>query len=214
MSPSLDSHSFTAVTDETFQVSIDTVDRVQPRRRYEHNNLGGGLVLNQYRVFSDYESLTISITYNRKHVAKSPYVVRNILHENCACPLRSVDQWLFDFKCPKMEVRIRDDLKVFKKDGVNISGLYERGGELFSRNSFIHYSIVGNKVWYVCVCCVCVCEREKYRTDNCLERNCHQTGGEGRWNWNSFVSEHFLINGMIISKMITGGHLDCGTSEL
>ena len=124
------------------------------RLRIEHFYLGRGLLLYQYRCYSDYESLTISITYNGKQVAKSPYTVRNVLHENCACPLRSADQWLQDFKCPKSDTQIRSDLKTFVKDGVNITGLYERGGELFSRNSFIHYSIVDNKVcqqesWYI-----------------------------------------------------------------
>ena len=102
-------------------------------------------MLYQYRCFSDHDSLTISITYNGKHIAESPYTVRNVFHENCACPLRSADRWLADFECPKKEPQIRADLKPLK-EAINITGLYERGGELFSRSSFIHYSIVNGKV--------------------------------------------------------------------
>lgn len=127
-------------------MSIDT-ENERVRRRLENFNLGGGLLLFQYRCYSNHKSLTISITYSGKHIAKSPYTVKNVLHENCACPLRSADQWLSDFKCPKkLDPQIRADLKPFKKEGINITGLYERGGELFSRHSFIHYSIVNHKV--------------------------------------------------------------------
>ena len=110
-------------------------------------NLGWGLLLCQYRCYSNYEFLTISIKFGEKHVSKSPYTVRNVLHEDCYCPLRSADQWLADYKCPQeLDPQIDADLKHFRNDGINITALYERGGELFSHHSFIHYSILDNKV--------------------------------------------------------------------
>lgn len=109
-------------------------------------DLKQGLLLYQYRVASDYEWLKISIQYNGKHVAQSPYKVGPVLHENCACPLRSYQEWLEDFQCSEVDEQIVEDLKPFQEEGINITRLYERGGELFSRVSFIHYSIVDSKV--------------------------------------------------------------------
>lgn len=140
-------YSFTEATENTFEIAIDVANE-RVRRRLEVINLGWGLLLCQYRCYSDYEFLTISIKFAGKHVSKSPYTVKNVLHEDCYCPLRSTDQWLADFKCPQeLDPQIDADLKHFRKDGINITALYERGGELFSRTSFIHYSIVDHKVW-------------------------------------------------------------------
>lgn len=117
------------------------------RRRFEVINLGWGLLLYQYRCHSNHESLTITIKHGGKLVSKSPYTVKNVLHEDCYCPLRSTKQWLADFDCPRqLDPQIDADLKSFRKDGINVTALYERGGELFSHHSFIHYSIVDSKV--------------------------------------------------------------------
>ena len=51
-----------------------------------------------------------------------------------------------DFECREADSQIMDDLEPFRDGGINITNLYERGGEMFSRNSFIHYSIVDSKV--------------------------------------------------------------------
>lgn len=139
--------NFTGVSEDSFLIAIKDPATERVRVRTERFYLGRGLLLYQYRVYSDYESLTISVTYDGRHVAKSPYTVRNVLHEDCACPLRSAKEWLQDFQCPKSDTQIRSDLKPFVKGGVNVTGLYERGGELFSRNSFIHYSVVDNKLY-------------------------------------------------------------------
>ena len=109
-------------------------------------NLRDGLILHQFRIFHDYQSLSISVTYRGKHVAHSPYRVGPVLHEDCSCPLRSIDEWMGDFDCPETDPQILEDLEPFRKDGINVTNLYERGGELFPRNSFIHYSIVDGKV--------------------------------------------------------------------
>ncbi len=143
--------SYTEATSDTFQVSIDAEGGVRPRRRYEVFNLGDGLFLHQYRVFSDYEALTISITHGRKHVARSPYTISNVLQENCACPLRTAKEWLTDFQCEKSYGQIESDLSPFRKEGgINITGLYGQLEQLFSRWSLIHYSIIDNKVRCVC----------------------------------------------------------------
>ena len=50
------------------------------------------------------------------------------------------------FNVQKVDKQIVEDLQPFQEEGINITRLYERGGELFSRVSFIHYSIVDSKV--------------------------------------------------------------------
>lgn len=147
-------HSYTDVTDSTFLVSYETdTDGNRLRLRRESFDLRNGLLLHQYRVSGDYQSITISVQYNGKHVADSPYKVGPVLHENCACPLRSHEEWMRDFECREADSQILDDLKPFREDGINVTNLYERGAEMFPRVSFIHYSIVDSKVSvHVCVC--------------------------------------------------------------
>lgn len=136
------------MTEKTFEVVYETPDNGQGRvrRRQEVLHLGDGLILHQFRVFDDYKTITISVQYQGKHVAGSPYKVGPVLHEDCACPLRSLDQWMEDFECPETDDQILADLEPFLETGINITDLYERGGEMFARNSFIHYSIIDGKV--------------------------------------------------------------------
>ena len=144
------------MNDGTFEVNIESDSRV--RRRTESTHLGGGLVLYQYRPFDDYATVTISVRHNGRHVGKSPYVVPNVFHENCACPLVGVDEWLWKHQCGEIDKQIMDDLVQYRESGVNITNLYEEAGKAHERNSFVHYSIVDGKVRSVCVCvCVCVC---------------------------------------------------------
>ena len=125
-------------------MTIDSDTRV--RRRMDSFHLGGGLVLYQYRPFDDYETVTVAVRYHGKHVGKSPYVVHNVFHENCACPLVGVAEWVEQHQCGETDKQILDDLAPFRENGVNISDLYEKSGKAYPRNSFVHYSIVDGKV--------------------------------------------------------------------
>ena len=131
--------------DTTFEVNIES-DSSRVRRRTESTHLGRGLVLYQYRPFDDYESVTVSVRYEGHHVGKSPYVVPNVFHENCACPLIGVEEWLERHQCGEVDKQIAEDLAPFRENGVNITDLYERSGKAYERNSFVHYSIVDGKV--------------------------------------------------------------------
>ncbi|CAI8019667.1 Protein O-glucosyltransferase 2 [Geodia barretti] len=145
-----DGNNYRDVTEATFEVSYETDDagsNNRVRRRQEVLNLRDGLILHQFRIYHDYHSLAISVTHRGKHVAGSPYHVSPVLHEDCACPLRSLDEWTRDFDCPDTDPQILEDLEPFREDGINVTNLYDRGGELFPRHSFIHYSIVDGKVY-------------------------------------------------------------------
>lgn len=138
-------YSFSDVNDATFEVNIES-DTGRVRRRTESTHLGRGLVLYQYRPFDDYESIKVSVRYKGRHVGESPYVVPNVFHENCACPLIGVEAWLENHECGEVDEQILKDLVHFRENGVNISDLYDRAGRAYERNSFVHYSIVDGKV--------------------------------------------------------------------
>ena len=146
-------HSFSNVDDATFEVNIES-DSSRVRRRVELTPLGRGLVLYQYRPYDDYESITISVRYKGHHVGKSPYIIPNVFHENCACPLIGVEEWLERHECGEVDKQIFKDLAPFRENGVNITDLYERAGSAYERNSFVHYSIVDGKV----SCNLCTCK--------------------------------------------------------
>lgn len=98
-------------------------------------------------MFADYSDVSLTITHAGEHVSESPYSLEGMLHEHCFCPLNTAEEWLNQFKCPsELDPQIAEDLEPFKKDGINITGLYERAGEAYRSNSFIHYSIVDGKV--------------------------------------------------------------------
>ena len=160
--------SITDCPDDTFQVQLSAVnDRVRSRILIDY--LGRGLFLVQYRMYADYLDATITITHAGGHVSESPYPLRGVLHEHCFCPLNSVDEWLDKFKCPlELDSQIAEDLEPFRM-GINITGLYERAGEAYPSNSFVHYSVVDGKVgvatgivilYYVpCTSSLCECGR-------------------------------------------------------
>ena len=112
--------------------------------------LGKGLFLVVYRMYQSYADMSIAITHNGRHVSGSPYFLGPVFHENCACPLTTPEQWLEDFQCPDTEDQILEDLAPFRKEGVNVSGLYQRIEKMYPRNSLVHYSIVDGKVKIFC----------------------------------------------------------------
>ena len=97
-------------------------------------------------MYGDYDDVSLTITHNGKHVPGSPYFLGALFHEDCHCPLKTVEKWLEDFQCPAEDSQIREDLEPFRKEGVNITRLYERAGEAYRSSSFVHYSIVKGKV--------------------------------------------------------------------
>ena len=98
-------------------------------------------------MYTDYSDIILTVTHAGEHVAESPYALGGMLVENCFCPLNTVEEWLNKFDCPsELDPQIAEDIQPFKKDGVNITGLYERAGEAYHSNSFIHYSLVDGKV--------------------------------------------------------------------
>ena len=123
------------------------------RRRQEMDYLGRGLFLFHYRMFGDYEEVTLEVKHAGTHVTGSPYSLGGLLHEDCFCPLGSVEEWLSNFNCPsELDPQIVEDLKPFKEGGVNVTDLYERASKGYRSASFVHYSIINGKVGVVYCC--------------------------------------------------------------
>ena len=140
--------SFSPDNDDPFHIALEGSGPSRLRKRHQVVSLGNGLHLVHYRCFSDHEALTISVTHDGKHVDRSPYMVAFATDESCACPLKSSKEWLEDFECRSLaeEKQILSSLRPFREGGINISRLYDRGAELYSHRSFIHYSIVDGTV--------------------------------------------------------------------
>lgn len=139
--------SITECAEDAFVVDVYSNRKERVRRRLETEYLGRGLFLVQYRMYGDYMDVSLSVTYRGKHVSNSPYFLGVMLHEDCACPQAATpEEWLASYGCPASEDQIEEDLEIFGSEGVNVTGLYERAGQAYSRSSFVHYSIIDGKV--------------------------------------------------------------------
>lgn len=97
-------------------------------------------------MYKSYVDMSITVTHHGQHVSGSPYFLGAVLHEDCACPMTTSQEWLSNFQCPESEEQINVDLEPFRREGVNVTGLYQRIEEMYSRSSVVHYSIVDGKV--------------------------------------------------------------------
>ena len=140
--------SITDCSQDAFEVTPSSSTEARVRCRMEIRYLGKGLFLVQYRMYRGYTDMSVSVTYSGQHVAGSPYFLGVMLHEDCACPMKTPKQWLSDFKCPKTEEQIFIDLDPFRDEGVNVSGVYQKIEQMYPRSSLVHYSIVDGKVIY------------------------------------------------------------------
>lgn len=137
--------NFTDVTPDTFEV-VHSAPSGRVFRMLEKYSLGGGLIVYVCRFYSDHLAVDLSITHNGKHVAQSPYRLRNVFSDYCNCPFRNPQQWLSDYECPATDPQIVSDLKPFES-GINVTELSQRGAKEYDGWSFIHYSIIGNKLY-------------------------------------------------------------------
>ncbi len=126
------------------QLSSSSRERI--RRLLDVHYLGGGLYLAKYKTVGNYLDVSLSITHDGVHVSSSPYSLGALFEDNCYCPLKSVEEWSQDFHCPDTEAQIQEDLHPFRKEGVNLTGMYEKTKEVYPSHSIVYYSIIGGKV--------------------------------------------------------------------
>jgi len=108
-------------------------------------DLKDGSFLVRYRPFQSYEQITINvIDKSGKHIAQSPYVVSNVLKDECDCP-DGLNQWNVNMNCPTAEKQILDDLELFQT--IDIAALGNRAFKRHPQWSLVHYSLIDNKVY-------------------------------------------------------------------
>ena len=128
-----------------FSVNFDLNDGGRARIRPEIFDLKDGSFLVRHRPFQSYEQVMINvIDKSGKHIAQSPYVVSNVLKEECNCP-NDLNQWNANLKCPTVEKQISDDLELFQT--IDIATLADRAFERHPQWSLVHYSLIDNKVY-------------------------------------------------------------------
>jgi len=138
--------SITDCSESAFQVELVS-PRGRVRRRQDMAYLGRGLFLYHYRLFGDYEEVNLEVKHQEGHVAGSPYALGGTFHEDCYCPLATVEEWLKNFDCPAdIDPQIMEDLEPFKRDKIYVSSLFQNATESYHSASFVHYSIVDGKV--------------------------------------------------------------------
>ena len=114
--------------------------------RLELYNLDKGLSLCRYRVYREAEGVSVTVKLHGEHIKGSPFQAGTFLPEDCHCPHRSTEQWLTDFHCPTTQEQVDSDLSQFQSSGIQLKGLYDRVAKRFPHTSFVHYSIIENKV--------------------------------------------------------------------
>ncbi|CAB3368503.1 Hypothetical predicted protein [Cloeon dipterum] len=82
---------------------------------HEVFNIRDGSFIVRYKLYKPCQELKISILYNNKLVAKSPYVLEGPVHpENCYCPSEDFDAWMRSFGCPaQTDKQILEDFEPF-----------------------------------------------------------------------------------------------------
>ena len=112
-------------------------------------NLDRGLSLCRYRVHRQADGITVSIKLHGEHLKSSPFNLGAIQPEHCPCPRHSVEQWLAAYQCPLTQEQVDKDLDQFRPTGIQLKDLYKIVSERFPRTSFVHYSIIKNKVSFI-----------------------------------------------------------------
>lgn len=111
-----------------------------------------GSFIVRYKMSHKCWDLSIEITHKGKHVAASPYKIKDpVYSEYCRCP-QQIDQWLKNYKCNATFEQIDHDLKPFER--VNFTRVRRKIMEKYKDHpqsiSVCHYVIHSNRVFRQC----------------------------------------------------------------
>ncbi|XP_066912321.1 protein O-glucosyltransferase 2-like [Clytia hemisphaerica] len=122
----------------------------QPRVWKDVLDRNDGSYIVRMRFYETYKNVEISVMYNGKHVAKSPYKLKGLLyHERCDCPENDEQRWLSEMKCPQSYAQISRDLSPFPQ--IDLTKMKEDAiREFGTHHALCHYSVVHNKVYRKC----------------------------------------------------------------
>eukprot|EP00457_Paulinella_chromatophora_P003876 gb/GEZN01003884.1/.p1 GENE.gb/GEZN01003884.1/~~gb/GEZN01003884.1/.p1 ORF type:complete len:531 (-),score=88.18 gb/GEZN01003884.1/:436-2028(-) len=94
-------------------------------------------------------SITISIKYQEKSVAASPYVLKKPLPEKCNCPRADPAAFTAAYSCPATYPQLEQDLEWFRSSGGVTRALLDEAVQKLNngRNCFVHYVIKNNQIF-------------------------------------------------------------------
>lgn len=138
----------TDLGDKAFQLSVRTPEGARIRSYNQFVNLHNGSYIGRFRMYSYAGPAVAAITYNGKHVAKSPYYLTYVHSDDCYCP-SPLDTWMDAAQCPASYQQITEDLK--PHPSIPLDGLRDKMLSRFPRGHYCHYAIKDNKIYRECI---------------------------------------------------------------
>nr|CAB3258287.1 KDEL motif-containing protein 1 [Phallusia mammillata] len=134
--------------DDAFKLSLSSPSGQRVRAWAQVLNRLNGSYVARFRLYDFSGELTISLTHKGKHVANSPYHLKEVYGNDCFCPTNQ-KKWFKALECPKSFQQIEDDFQIHDK--IEVSTLREKMLERFGKHhSFCNYVIKNNEVFREC----------------------------------------------------------------
>ncbi|OWF45105.1 KDEL motif-containing protein 1 [Mizuhopecten yessoensis] len=138
-----------SIGDKAFELTISGSNGDRVRVWAQVLDAFDGTYIGRFRLVNSYNGLTINIKYNGQHVADSPYQLKGMVyHEDCYCPVASLDKWLKVMGCRKSYTQIKEDFVPFPK--ITPEKVAKQAISRFSQagmHSLSHYRIIDNKIY-------------------------------------------------------------------
>lgn len=110
--------SVTRSLKDPFQIIIDGATKAKKPCRIWTTVLDrkDGSYIVRYKVYESCTYMKISIIYKDEHVAKSPYIINNIIYpDDCMCPVSNINELIESWECGLIPTEITERLKIFEK---------------------------------------------------------------------------------------------------
>nr|XP_002127452.1 KDEL motif-containing protein 1 [Ciona intestinalis] len=134
--------------DNAFKLTVHDQDAGRVRAWVQVLNLHNGSYIGRFRMYDHGGQLVVNVKHEGKHVASSPYSLKEVYGDECNCPL-PMKQWTKALQCPPTYRQIEEDLKPHKV--IELSTFAKRIVERFTpHHSVCHYAVVNNQVYRQC----------------------------------------------------------------
>ncbi|XP_033754926.1 protein O-glucosyltransferase 2-like [Pecten maximus] len=138
-----------SIGDNAFVLSVSESNGNRVRSWAQVLDAFDGTYIGRFRLFNSNQDLNVNIKHNDQHVAGSPYQIKGMVyHEECYCPVTSVDKWLKVMGCKKSYTQIDEDFHPFPK--INMEKVAKQAVSRFSQagmHSLSRYRIIDNKIY-------------------------------------------------------------------
>ncbi|XP_060591882.1 protein O-glucosyltransferase 2-like [Ruditapes philippinarum] len=138
-----------SIGEKPFEVSLSSAGQNRVRVYLQVLDKQDGMYIVRFRIFSTLENVKISVTFNGKDVAQSPYELPGFIYpETCYCPQPDIQQWYSNMKCPASYKQIKNDLSLFKDvDLEKTAAETIQRFNISTAHSLCYYKIIDNKIY-------------------------------------------------------------------